>query len=154
MAGLLQTQLHAGKGTTPKLIFTTKSKFYPTCSNINTQLNLQINHRGDENLPAPRGLPDGCREKGGNLQHEVPCRCLAAGQCLPVPAPPGGMAAQAPTARQHARAPRGTAGHPAEPKDGLVCARRAGQHSFRGSSSCGSGCGSDTRLQTPLLQCK
>lgn len=117
MAGLLQTQLNAGKGTTTKLIFTTKSKCYPAGTHINTQPNLHVNHRGDENLPAPRVLPDerlplGCREKGGNCQHEVPCGGLAAGQRVPVPASPRWNGSSSPAARQHARAPRGTARTP------------------------------------------
>lgn len=137
-----------GKGTTTKLIFTTKSKCYPVCSHINTQPNLQINPGEDENLPAPRVLPDERLPRDAERREEICSR-----GSLQMPGSRAMLACASlsrwkgsPSPRSEAARP-GTVGHgPATAeqhqlslKNGLVCARRAGeQHSFRGSSCCGS----------------
>lgn len=145
MAGLLQTQEKERQ----------QNLFSPPSQNaIQFAVTLTLNqicrltlermktcqHRGCSQMS---DFPEMQRE-GRKFAAEVPCRCLAAGQCLPVPASPRWKGSPSP--RSEAARP-GTAGHsPATAeqhqlslKNGLVCARRAGeQHSFRGSSCCGS----------------
>lgn len=159
MAGLLQIQLHAGTRTTTKLIFTTKTKCYPTCSHINTQPNLQINHGGDENLPALRLKPSR-RVTSPQMQREG--RQFAARVSLQMPGSRAMFACASlsqvewqlkPPQRGSTPRHRGAwHGHPAEhQKWGVLCQESWGAHE-RGSSCCGSA--GNMRLQTPLLQCK
>lgn len=106
------------KRVTTKLIFSTKSECYPTCSHINTQQNLQINHRGwklvsteaaSRWMTSPQMQREGRKFAARGSLQMPGSRAMNVCLCQPVP---GGMAARAPAVRLHSRAPRGMAWPP------------------------------------------
>lgn len=121
--------------------FISKTKSCPTCSHINIQPNLWINHGGDEKLISTdikifkiSVFPPRCRKKGGNLERHFPRSHLAAGQHLPAPASPRGNHSSSPcSAAAHLGTAGARHGHPAERQqasveNGMFCTEPAGEH--------------------------
>lgn len=132
-AGLLQQEKEPQQN-----LFSTPSqtpRLYPACSHINTQQDVQINHRGDENRGCFQmsDFPSDAERREEICSTRFPADAWQQGNecCLCQPLPGGRNGSLSPCSEA---ACLGTMWHGVATqlsiKNGLVCARRAGEHLF------------------------